>query len=251
MPFQAIETQRLYQHVAQQVADLIHSGELPPGNRLPAERDLAKRLGVSRPTIREAMIALEIAGLVEVRTGTGVFVKAAAAVVPTASPSPFDVGPSPFDLLGARLLIEPEIAAIAAVASDREMIDGIAACIERLREAPNHDMSLAADQEFHALLARSTGNGVLVSIVDELWGGMSSPVYEALASKTGLPDTDGMTIADHEEILRHIAARQPNAARDAMRRHLKHVEEILLAFEESESQIPDHNPTWQATAVAK
>ncbi len=251
MPFQAIQTQRLYQHVAQQVAELIHSGELPPGERLPAERDLAKRLGVSRPTIREAMIALEIAGLVEVRTGTGVFVRSATPGVPTANPSPFDVGPSPFDLLGARLLIEPEIAAIAALAADGAMIDTIAVCIERLREAADHDRSLAADQEFHSLLAQSTGNGVLVSIVDELWGGMSSPVYEALASKTGLPDTDGMTIADHEEILRHIAAHQPDAARDAMRRHLRHVEEILLAFEVSEPHGPDHDPAWQASAAAK
>jgi len=251
MPFQAIETQRLYQQVAQQVADLIQSGELPPGERLPAERELAKRLGVSRPTIREAMIALEIAGLVEVRTGTGVFVRDTTPTAIDAGQVPFDVGPSPFDVLGARLLIEPEIAALAALAADDARLASVANCIKRLREAPDHDQSLAADQEFHASLARATGNGVLVSIVEELWASMSSPVYEVLASKTGLPDTDSMTIADHEDILGCVAARQPDEAREAMRRHLKHVEEILSTYEEIEQGSADPDPATPAhTAVA-
>jgi DNA-binding transcriptional MocR family regulator len=71
MPFQAVATQRLYEQVAGQVTDLVARGEFKPGDRLPPERDLAKLLGVSRPTVREAMIALEIAGLVEVRVGAG------------------------------------------------------------------------------------------------------------------------------------------------------------------------------------
>ena len=74
MPFQAVATQRLYEQVAGQVTDLVARGEFKPGDRLPPERDLAKILGVSRPTVREAMIALEIAGLVEVRVGAGTFV---------------------------------------------------------------------------------------------------------------------------------------------------------------------------------
>ena len=74
MPFQAVATQRLYEQVAGQVTELVARGEFKPGDRLPPERDLAKVLGVSRPTVREAMIALEMAGLVEVRVGAGTFV---------------------------------------------------------------------------------------------------------------------------------------------------------------------------------
>src|ERR1700742_4999805 len=74
MPFQAVATQRLYEQVAGQVTELVARGEFKPGDRLPPERDLAKMLAVSRPTVREAMIALEIAGLVEVRVGAGTFV---------------------------------------------------------------------------------------------------------------------------------------------------------------------------------
>ena len=74
MPLQAVEPQRLYRQIADQIRTLIQSGEFVAGSRLPAERDLAKQLGVSRPSVREALIALEVEGWVEVRTGSGVYV---------------------------------------------------------------------------------------------------------------------------------------------------------------------------------
>src|SRR6266540_59264 len=110
MPFQAVATQRLYEQVAGQVTDLVARGEFKPGDRLPPERDLAKLLGVSRPTVREAMIALEMAGLVEVRVGSGTFVTDNAE--PKTNGHLFDrVGNSPLELVGARRMIEPEVAA--------------------------------------------------------------------------------------------------------------------------------------------
>ena len=75
MPFQSIEPRRLYRQIAEQIRGLIRSGEFPPGARLPPERDLAKQLGVSRPSVREALIALEVEGLVEVRIGSGIYVR--------------------------------------------------------------------------------------------------------------------------------------------------------------------------------
>src|SRR5512135_2735803 len=74
MPFQSIEPRRLYRQIADQIRGLIKSGEFPAGSRLPPERDLAKQLGVSRPSVREALIALEVQGLVEVRIGSGIYV---------------------------------------------------------------------------------------------------------------------------------------------------------------------------------
>ena len=74
MPLQTVEPQRLYRQIAEQVRSLIAGGEFAAGSRLPAERDLAKQLGVSRPSVREALIALEVEGWVEVRTGSGVYV---------------------------------------------------------------------------------------------------------------------------------------------------------------------------------
>src|SRR5215468_10075973 len=80
VPLQVVEAQRLYRHVAEQIGGLIQAGEFRVGDRLPPERELAKQLGVSRPVVREALIALEIAGIVDVRGGAGTFVVARTAV---------------------------------------------------------------------------------------------------------------------------------------------------------------------------
>src|SRR5437762_5710118 len=111
MPLIAVESRRLYRQIADQIAALIDGGEYKPRERLPPERDLAKQLGVSRPSVREALIALEVGGYVEVRMGSGVYVtgkrpiRAAAAL-------PEDSGP--FELIRARWMIEGECAALAA-----------------------------------------------------------------------------------------------------------------------------------------
>ena len=92
MPIQAVESQRLYRQIAGQLSTLIASGEFAPGARLPSERDLAVQLGVSRPSVREALIALEVEGKVEVRVGAGIFVAAARPVV-VANPTAEGQGP--------------------------------------------------------------------------------------------------------------------------------------------------------------
>jgi len=111
MPIRTIDNPRLYRQIAAQLSELIASGELVEGSRLPSERDLAEQLGVSRPSVREALIALEVQGKVEVRVGAGIFVARAR---PVAVPDPHSEGQGPFDLLRARWLIEGEIAAEAA-----------------------------------------------------------------------------------------------------------------------------------------
>ncbi len=132
MPLQTVEPLRLYRQIAGQIASLIDNGEFAVGVRLPAERELATQLGVSRTSVREAIISLEIAGLVEVRVGSGIFVRATGRdVAAQRDPAaPGDDGPGPFELLAARRLIEGEIAAVAAtkvttadIAGMRETID--------------------------------------------------------------------------------------------------------------------------------
>src|SRR5690242_1061686 len=138
MPFQTIATQRLYQQAAQQIRELIARGEFRPGDRLPPERDLARKLGISRPTVREAMVALEIAGLIEIRTGAGIFVSAAApanggAEARAATAASFDAGPSPLELLAARRMIEGEIAAEAARLATDEHFAAIGETIDEMK----------------------------------------------------------------------------------------------------------------------
>ena len=139
MPFQAVATQRLYEQVAGQVTDLVARGEFKPGDRLPPERDLARLLGVSRPTVREAMIALEIAGLVEVRVGAGAFVTEKAQANGAANGRLFEgVGSSPLELIAARRTIEPEVAALAAQLATPEEIAAIAETVAMIARRAGH-----------------------------------------------------------------------------------------------------------------
>jgi GntR family transcriptional regulator, uxu operon transcriptional repressor len=219
VPLQTVEPRRLYRQIAEQIAGLIAAGEFARGARLPAERELATLLGVSRTSVREAIISLEIAGLVEVRVGTGIFVTSA----PAAPESGGDKGPGPFELLDARMLIEGEIAALAAV-NARE--DDLAALRQALARMTAHVDDFAireeTDRDFHLGLARASGNSSLELVVEglwnqraELWGRIQQHFHtEALAKQT---------LRDHAAILAAVAARDADAARAAMHRHLGRV----------------------------
>src|SRR6059058_2038528 len=149
MPFQAVAAQRLYEQVAEQISALIARGEFQPGDRLPPERDLAGKLKVSRPVVREAMLALELAGLVEVRTGAGTYVKS----VNRAPIKLLNTGPSPFELLAARRLIEAEVAAFAAKTATEEDLTALRALVAALRaETEAGRTGAEPDRAFHIRL---------------------------------------------------------------------------------------------------
>ena len=109
MKLQAIKTDRLYVKVAAQLSKLVSDGVILPGSRLPSERELAQKLNVSRPSVREAMIALELSGIVEIRTGSGVYVKEKKAFLVNE-----DKGTGPFEILEIRSILESEACALAA-----------------------------------------------------------------------------------------------------------------------------------------
>ena len=229
MPIQLVEAQRLYQHVAEQIGNLIHAGEFRDGDRLPPERELAKQLGVSRPVVREAMIALEIAGLVDVRGGAGAFVKRARADAGSLLAATADPGVGPFDLIAARQMLEGEIAFTAAGNVTTANLHALTEAIDQMRsdiEAGRDTRQ--SDRLFHLRVAELTGNGVLSGLVDGLWAQMLTPMFDVLGRHAGLRGEDRMTIADHERIVEALGRRDAEAARAAMRAHLAHVEEILM-----------------------
>ena len=229
MPFQVVESQRLYQQVAEQLGGLIDRGEFREGDRLPPERELSKKLGVSRPVVREAMIALEIAGLVEVRGGAGAFVKNARVGADRALASLPDQGPSPFDLIAARKMLEGEIAYMAASAIQPDDLKRLEQSIVDMRAdiAAGRD-SRPADRTFHVRLAEATRNAVLAHLVDGMWTHMLAPIFDALNRHTNLSGNDPMTVDDHAVIVAALARHDAEAARDAMHAHLEHVEKILM-----------------------
>ena len=246
MPFRAVAAQRLYEQVAGQVTDLVARGEFKPGDRLPPERDLAKMLAVSRPTVREAMIALEIAGLVEVRGGAGTFVtdKAKTSGTNGATSRLFEgVGSSPLELIAARRTIEPEVAALAAQLATPAEIAAIAETVSMIAAAQDTPSHRAADHQFHIRIGLASHNSVLTAIVDECWAEMYSPMFERMGAVTGLivtrcsPQQRDTTVAEHEAVYRAIAAHDAGAARAAMDAHLAGVEAILIGGEAAEKEL--------------
>jgi DNA-binding FadR family transcriptional regulator len=243
MPFQAVATQRLYEQVAGQVTDLVARGEFKPGDRLPPERDLAKLLGVSRPTVREAMIALEIAGLVEVRVGAGAFITEKAQTNGANHRLFEGVGASPLELIAARRTIEPEVAALAAQLATEEEIAAIAETVAMIAAAQDTPAHRAADHQFHVRIGHASHNNILTTIVDECWAEMYSPMFERMGAITGLivsrcsPQKRDVTVAEHEAVYRAIAARDPTAARAAMDAHLIGVEAILIGGDAAEKEL--------------
>jgi len=243
MPFQAVATQRLYEQVAGQVTDLVARGEFKPGDRLPPERDLAKLLGVSRPTVREAMIALEIAGLVEVRVGAGAFITEKAQTNGGNHRLFEGVGSSPLELIAARRTIEPEVAALAAQLATPDEIAAIAETVAMIAAATDTASHRAADHQFHVRIGLASHNNILTTIVDECWAEMYSPMFERMGAVTGLiaqrcsPQQRDTTVAEHEAVYRAIAARDPAAARAAMDVHLIGVEAILVGGDAAEKEL--------------
>jgi DNA-binding FadR family transcriptional regulator len=217
-----VEPLRLYRQIAGQIAALIDNGEFPAGSRLPAERELAALLGVSRTSVREAVISLEIAGRVVVRVGSGIFVAApgAAQIVGLV-----DEGPSPFDLLAARRLIEGEIAAIAARTIRKADIAALRATIERMREfAENFAKRDAADREFHVRIAAATGNGSLALVVEGLWQQRRGKLWSRIEQYFHNSKIREGTLIDHATIIDALERRDAEGARAAMQQHLARVE---------------------------
>jgi GntR family transcriptional regulator, transcriptional repressor for pyruvate dehydrogenase complex len=220
MPFHSIEPRRLYRQIADQIRGLIRSGEFPAGARLPPERDLAKQLGVSRPSVREALIALEVEGLVEVRIGSGIYVLAPNGGQPTLA-AEGDAPAGPFELLRARYVIEAECAALAAKSAKRQQVEAIEqALFEMEREHSDGRQPLSGDRLFHLRIAEATGNGALVHVIKTLWDERTGPLYKQLEHHYDSPGLWETAMGEHRAVLKAIAAHDPVAAKTAMQRHL-------------------------------
>jgi DNA-binding FadR family transcriptional regulator len=227
------EPRRLYEQIAQQLAQAIADGKYEVGQRLPSERELAQTFEVSRPTVREAIIALELDELVEVRLGSGVYVMNRHS--PTGAASYKDIGF--FELLEARRAIEGEACAMAAMRIDDAQIAQLTELIDEMREDNKKDeilLSEDADRRFHELIAASTQNTGITAAVQMLWDSrVRSPQNRSMSSKVRARGYKP-PIEEHAAIVRALKRREPDAARAAMREHLSRVIEDLLEVTEVE-----------------
>ena len=232
---------RLYQDLARSLLEELASGRYVVGTRLPAERELATKYGVSRPTVREAIIALEVQGLVEVRVGSGAYVRR----LPDDEAKPgFNI--SAFELTEARLMFEGEAAALAAT----QITDDEIATIEQLvrdiaRENNDPRGTENADRAFHIAIARATRNNAITDAIERLWELRATSPEAALLHEKARTANVKPVVDEHSAILDALRARDPSGARAAMRNHLTQVIDSLL-FATEERQIAEARKAAQA-----
>ena len=212
-------TRRLYQLIADKVRALIQQGDYKEGSRLPPERDLAQQLGVSRPSLREALIALEIEGSVETRMGSGVYVCSRAL---RRSAAPSSMGESPAELMQARAALEGAVIVLACVNATPQGLARIAESVEAMRAdiVAGRDV-LEHDREFHVRIAEMSGNSVLLSLVGTLFDERRSPLASHMRNRLEGQPTWSAALAEHELILRCLQSRDPLAAESAIRSHIR------------------------------
>lgn len=223
--FQPISVARLYRLIANQIKAKVESGEYAPGARLPSERELAEALDVSRPSVREALIALEIEGYVDVRVGTGVFVTGPAPAAeaastparwPAANAGQLDVGAH--DVLEVRLLVEPRCAALAAKNATPEQVQMIADMAAAMESA---GARAAHDDGFHIAIAEASGNVALATTVQNLLHlSGRSQIMNKLNQHYAVEAAWQSAHAEHLTVVRAIQKRNAAAASRAMQAHL-------------------------------
>ena len=226
------DTRKLYQQVASTIMAAIMAGNYKPGERLPSERDLAVAFKVSRPTIREAMIALEIRGLAESRHGSGIYV----ADKPAAQVPAGDLDIGAFELTEARRLFEGEAAALAATIITDEQLQELEAIIaEMVDENARKQKGEIADRRFHVAIARATRNTAITTVVENLWDmRYKSPLCAYMLERARQVGVQPR-ISEHRKILAALRKHDSKGARKAMRDHLARVIDGLLAATESDA----------------
>jgi GntR family hexuronate regulon transcriptional repressor len=220
---------RLYQDLARTLLHELASGKYAVGARLPAERELASQYEVSRPTVREAIIALEVQGFVEVRVGSGAYVVR----LPGKDSAPgFDV--SALELTEARLLFEGEAAALAATQiTEQELVELDRLLAQIAQENLDPHGSVEADRAFHIAIARASRNKAVEQVIEQLWRlRFTSPEASLLHEKARTANIKPV-VDEHGAVLAALRARDAMGARAAMRRHLTAVlDSLLFATEE-------------------
>lgn len=255
MPLHTIEPRRLYRQIADQLRQLIEQGEYPVGARMPPERDLAGQLGVSRPSLREAMIALEIEGLVEVRTGSGIYVLERDQALPDGPV----MAEGPLEIIRARQTIESELAAQAARKPSAEHVAELYRSLDLMQhEADTGRIPVQGDRLMHVTIAEAADNSVLQRIVTELFDERANPLFEQLSNYFESPANWAVAITEHRAIVAAIESRDPARARQTMHDHLGRSFDRLsanwtkangAAASRSKRKAPTNNSTADAAQV--
>lgn len=229
--FKKVRTKKVYMHIVEQIQDLIKEGKLKPGEKLPSEHILAGKFGASRPSVREALTALEILGITESRGGKGNFIRDN-----FSSPlyeqrfKELEEEESPFELLEARKAVETEIAELAAEKATSEDIREIEEALDRMKNTLNDTPRVMEfDREFHIAIAKAAHNSILFQMMNYLADGLKESLWVNIKRKSwALPGHPQKYLEEHTRLLEAIKKGDKEVARRTMYSHLADVEEDLL-----------------------
>jgi len=220
-----MKSRRMFWRIVDEIEALIDNGDFAPGSRLPPERELAEKFDVSRPTIREAIIALEVREKVEVKTGSGVY------VLEGALKGAKQPAVNAFELTQARALVEGEVAALAAVSITDDELARLHNTLVMMQEQGDTE---EADRLFHSIIAGATRNGAMILSVSQLWSLRESTAaiiddYASVCSQDS-----HLTLKEHTAIYNALKARNPAEARVAMHNHFNRL--INTLFDATEAR---------------
>lgn len=225
MHMPAIRQRRLYEQIAEKIERYIADENFAAGDRLPPERELAQQLGVSRPSVREAMIALDVAGIVDVRVGSGTYVRASLGI-PVFARQTDDMGPGIREQFFARKIIEPALAELAAETITPDEIDALEQMVDEAeklftRNEPGDEYDFA----FHVNLAEASRHSMLAGLVRSLWEMRKAPMWDRFRDRLTIRKSHRlMVISDRRAIIAALRARDGKAARTALKKLLRRAE---------------------------
>ena len=214
--------------IANRIVELIAERRLRPGERLPPERELALTMGVSRSSLREALRALAMIGVTEMRHGHGTYVTA---LEPATMMRPLGLVLALSDtgfeeLFEARKLVEPPLAGLAAERADAATLAALARCAEASAATVDDDEAfMRVDLELHGLISEAARNAILARLIDSI----GELAIASRITTTRIPDLREQAVRDHHRIVEAITARDEQAAAAAMLDHLENVERLRLA----------------------
>lgn len=228
MPFSEVRPKKAFVYVAEQINEAVSNREFAPGDMLPHERDLAQKFGVSRQVIREALAALQLAGVVETRAGLGTVVRQTIRQDARARIWLLDDEESPGEVLQARQTVEPAIARLAATRFSSESRERLAAILEPMRQEAERaargeaNRFGALDLDFHRELARASGNSVLIRFMEAVIGYVNQQLWRAIREQAYARNRQlaSIYLRHHEVAFRALIAGDGDAAARVVRQHL-------------------------------
>jgi GntR family transcriptional repressor for pyruvate dehydrogenase complex len=226
--FTPVKNTKVYEQVIEQIKEMITSGKLKRGDRLPPERELVEQLQVSRTSIREAIRALQIIGLIECKQGGGNFIKES---FENSLFEPLSImfvlqNSRPEEILELRKIVEIETAALAAEKINDEELKQLESIIEQLKLSEDEEVSSRLDKEFHYKVAQASGNFLIVNVLKAISSLVDSFIKDARESILRQNENE-VLIEHHENIYKALSARDKNKATEVMRKHLDFIDDYL------------------------